>query len=57
MGGIYDPTNCSNAPLVTAVTSIGYDHMKFLGNTLESIAENKAGILRPGVPLVLGPGA
>lgn len=55
MGGIYDPVNCTDNPLATAITSIGYDHMKYLGNTLDSIAMNKAGLIKGGVPIILGP--
>lgn len=46
MGGIYDPVNCKDKPLATAITSIGYDHMKYLGSSLESIAKNKAGLIK-----------
>ena len=40
---------------MTAITSISKDHMAQLGNTLESIAYQKAGIVKRGVPVVLGP--
>lgn len=52
LGGIGDSTNVCDKPMVTAVTSISYDHMAQLGNTLEEIAANKAGILKSGVPVV-----
>ncbi len=45
LGGMYDCTNVVN-PLVSIITSIGYDHMQILGNTLEEIAEQKAGIIK-----------
>ena len=53
LGGRLDATNvCS--PRVCAITSIGFDHTRQLGNTLESIAREKAGIVKPGVPVVSG---
>lgn len=51
LGGRLDATNVVE-PLVTAITSISYDHMQVLGNTLGEIAGEKAGIVKPGVPLV-----
>jgi dihydrofolate synthase/folylpolyglutamate synthase len=54
LGGRLDSTNVLS-PAATAITSIGLDHMEFLGPTLESIAAEKAGILKRGVPAVLGP--
>jgi dihydrofolate synthase/folylpolyglutamate synthase len=51
LGGRLDATNVV-APLVTAITSISYDHMNVLGNTLAQIATEKAGIIKPGVPVV-----
>ena len=45
------PTSCF--PLVAAITSVGYDHTDVLGSTIEAIAFEKAGIAKPGVPLVL----
>ena len=54
MGGRLDSTNIFSSPLVTAITSIGMDHQQFLGNDLRSIAREKAGILKEGVPCVLG---
>ena len=45
-GGRYDATNVIESPLVTAITNIDYDHVQILGNTLTSIAENKAGIIK-----------
>ena len=54
LGGRDDPTNVI-APCVTAITAIGLDHTKALGNTLPEIARIKAGIAKPGVPMVLAP--
>lgn len=54
IGGRLDATNVLPAPLVTAITRIDFDHMDRLGNSLEEIAREKAGIAKPGVPLVLG---
>lgn len=51
LGGRLDATNIV-APLVTAITSISYEHMEVLGHTLTAIAGEKAGIIKPGVPLV-----
>ncbi|NCC72667.1 MAG: bifunctional folylpolyglutamate synthase/dihydrofolate synthase [Sphingobacteriia bacterium] len=53
MGGRLDSTNVIT-PLVSVITNIGLDHTKFLGNTLEAIANEKAGIIKSGVPLVVG---
>lgn len=52
LGGRLDPTNVIE-PLVCGIASIGFDHMRVLGNTLEAIAYEKAGIAKKGVPLVL----
>lgn len=53
LGGRLDSTNVI-IPEVCLITNIGYDHMDMLGNTLEAIAFEKAGIIKPGVPVVLG---
>ena len=53
LGGRLDSTNVLE-PLVSAVTKIEKDHMKYLGDTLEKIAAEKAGIAKPGVPFVIG---
>ncbi len=53
MGGRLDSTNVC-CPSVTAITSISFDHTKQLGNTLEAIAGEKAGIIKDGVPIVSG---
>jgi dihydrofolate synthase/folylpolyglutamate synthase len=53
LGGRFDATNVTN-PLVTVITSISLDHRRVLGATEEEILREKMGILRPGVPLLLG---
>ena len=53
MGGLLDSTNVCQ-PILTGITTIGLDHVALLGDTLEAIAEQKAGIIKPGVPLVTG---
>lgn len=53
MGGTYDSTNVVQ-PLVTAITNVGLDHLQYLGPELQDVAYNKAGIIKPGVPLVYG---
>lgn len=55
MGGRLDATNVIEKPKACAITSIGYDHMEVLGSTLELIAAEKAGIIKQGVPCVIGP--
>lgn len=53
LGGRLDSTNIIT-PLLSVITNIGYDHMNLLGNTLEQIASEKAGIIKPNVPVVIG---
>ncbi|MCL9806688.1 bifunctional folylpolyglutamate synthase/dihydrofolate synthase [Flavobacterium amniphilum] len=53
LGGRLDSTNIIS-PLVSVITNIGFDHVQFLGNTLEGIAFEKAGIIKPNVPVVIG---
>jgi dihydrofolate synthase/folylpolyglutamate synthase len=53
LGGRLDSTNIIT-PLVSVITNIGYDHMNILGNTLPEIAFEKAGIIKPGIPVVIG---
>ena len=53
MGGLLDSTNVCQ-PILTGITTIGLDHVALLGNTLEAIAEQKAGIIKQGIPLVIG---
>ena len=55
LGGRLDCTNIIT-PLVSAITSIGIDHTQYLGNTLEDIAREKGGIIKPNIPVVLGEG-
>jgi dihydrofolate synthase/folylpolyglutamate synthase len=54
MGGRLDATNIV-LPQLSIITNIGMDHMAYLGNTLEAIAGEKAGIIKAGVPVVIGP--
>lgn len=53
MGGRLDSTNVIT-PLLSVITNIGLDHTQFLGDTLDKIAVEKAGIIKPGVPVVIG---
>lgn len=53
LGGRLDATNILENKAVTVISKIGLDHQAFLGNTIEEIAREKAGIMRPGVPCVL----
>lgn len=55
MGGRLDSTNAAAHPILSVITSISMDHMAQLGNTLSEIAFEKAGILKPGTPAVIGP--
>jgi dihydrofolate synthase/folylpolyglutamate synthase len=54
LGGRLDATNVVR-PIASAITSIAFDHEKYLGNTIRAIAIEKAGIIKPGVPVVVGP--
>jgi len=53
MGGRLDSTNICN-PVIIAITNIGFDHTQFLGDTLEKIAIEKAGIFKQEIPIVIG---
>lgn len=53
LGGRLDATNIVH-PLLSIITSIDYDHMEYLGNSLEDIAREKAGIIKPDVAVVIG---
>jgi dihydrofolate synthase / folylpolyglutamate synthase len=53
LGGRLDSTNIIT-PVLSVITNIGFDHMQFLGNTLESIAKEKAGIIKQLTPVVIG---
>lgn len=55
LGGRFDATNVIDMPLVAIITTISYDHMDRLGNTLSEIAFEKAGIIKPGADVVLYP--
>lgn len=55
LGGRYDATNVIEAPVATIITHIGYDHQHFLGETLNEIAGEKAGILKRGIPAIIAP--
>lgn len=52
LGGRLDATNVISRPMVTVITSVGLDHTDILGDTYESIAAEKAGIIKPGVPVI-----
>jgi dihydrofolate synthase / folylpolyglutamate synthase len=53
LGGRLDSTNVIT-PILSVITNIGYDHMNILGNSLEEIAAEKAGIIKPNIPVVIG---
>lgn len=53
LGGRLDSTNVLN-PILSVITNIGFDHTEYLGNTLTKIAREKAGIIKPHVPVVIG---
>lgn len=55
LGGRLDATNVVNKPALTVITPISIDHTQFLGDTIEAIASEKAGILKRGVPCIVGP--
>ncbi|WP_283646792.1 bifunctional folylpolyglutamate synthase/dihydrofolate synthase [Marinovum algicola] len=55
LGGRLDATNVIDRPALTVITPVSIDHEQFLGNTLAKIAAEKAGILKRGVPCVIGP--
>lgn len=52
LGGRLDTTNVIDKPAICIITEIGLDHMKYLGNTIEEIAGEKAGIIKKGIPVV-----
>ncbi len=54
LGGRLDATNVTPPPIACCITSLGLDHQQFLGDTLELIATEKAGIIKRGVPCVIG---
>jgi len=55
LGGRLDATNVVDRPRLTAITPVDLDHQQYLGETIAEIAGEKAGILKPGVPCVVGP--
>jgi dihydrofolate synthase/folylpolyglutamate synthase len=55
LGGRLDTTNVVRHPAATAITPVSLDHQAFLGDTIAAIAGEKAGILKPGVPAIIGP--
>jgi dihydrofolate synthase/folylpolyglutamate synthase len=55
LGGRLDATNVVTSPLATIITPVSIDHEKFLGDTIEAIAFEKAGIIKPGRPLIVAP--
>jgi dihydrofolate synthase/folylpolyglutamate synthase len=54
LGGRLDATNVIEKPLASVITPVSIDHTDFLGDTLEKIAAEKAGIVKPGVPVIVG---
>ena len=54
LGGRLDATNVIRRPLLTVITNVGRDHTDWLGSSIPSIAREKAGIIKPGVPVVTG---
>lgn len=55
MGGRDDAVNVATRPAASVVTAISYDHLEFLGPTIEDVAAHKAGIFKPGVPALVAP--
>ncbi len=53
LGGRLDATNVVDRPLMTIITPISFDHVEYLGTTIEKIAGEKAGIIKPGIPCVI----
>jgi dihydrofolate synthase/folylpolyglutamate synthase len=55
LGGRFDATNVVDQPLATVITSISFDHIEHLGDSITKIASEKAGILKPGTPAIVAP--
>ncbi len=55
IGGLLDSTNYVQEPACSVITAISYDHTQLLGDTIQKIASQKAGIIKPGIPIVCGP--
>ncbi|MDR1138379.1 MAG: bifunctional folylpolyglutamate synthase/dihydrofolate synthase [Clostridiales bacterium] len=53
LGGLYDSTNVINSPIMCVITKIGLDHTEYLGNTIQSIALEKSGIIKPNATVVV----
>ena len=53
LGGRLDATNVIDAPIIAVITSISFDHMEFLGNTIKDIATEKSGIIKNGISTVI----
>ncbi|MEJ1970631.1 MAG: folylpolyglutamate synthase/dihydrofolate synthase family protein [Rhizomicrobium sp.] len=55
LGGKYDATNVIPKPAMTVIQPVGLDHLEFFGSDIRVIAAEKAGIIKPGIPVVIGP--
>lgn len=55
LGGRLDATNVVQSPTISVITSIGLEHTRILGNTIDLIAREKGGIIKPGRPILVGP--
>lgn len=55
IGGHLDATNIIDKPICSTITSIGLDHVDVIGNSIQEIAAEKAGVIKNGIPCVLGP--
>ena len=55
IGGKLDATNVIDRPECSVITSIGMDHMDVIGNDIEDIAAEKAGVIKAGIPCIIGP--
>ena len=55
IGGHLDATNIVDYPICSVITSIGLDHIDVIGNSIEAIASEKAGVIKPNTPCVIGP--
>ncbi|HEY4986710.1 MAG TPA: folylpolyglutamate synthase/dihydrofolate synthase family protein [Bradyrhizobium sp.] len=55
LGGKFDATNVIDRPAMTVIQPVGLDHQEFFGTDIRNIAAEKAGIIKPGVPVVIGP--
>ncbi|MBQ3205450.1 MAG: bifunctional folylpolyglutamate synthase/dihydrofolate synthase [Peptococcaceae bacterium] len=55
LGGWLDPTNIIKAPVLSVITPLSLEHCQILGDTIEQIAKEKAGIIKPGIPAVTAP--